>query len=110
MSRHQLQPTCAATDMWAKVLRLASAASYAPTFAPNSSPAWATLGLCHRTSTGLGHGTELLDHGFAHLGGDLCFGNAQRHGVLPGGVLVRHEDTAERRNVTTRGRCDPRAS
>ena len=54
MSRHQLQPTCAATAMCANDLRLSSAASHSPTLPPNSRAASATFGLCQVTSTGSG--------------------------------------------------------
>jgi hypothetical protein len=52
---------------------------------------------------GLGHRTELPGHAFTEFARELRLGNAQRHAVLYGRLLVRHEDTAERANVTTRG-------
>src|SRR5580692_4975824 len=60
MSRHQLQPTCDATAMCAKDLRLSSTASHAPTLPPNSILARATWGLCHTTSTGSGTAPNCL--------------------------------------------------
>src|SRR6202042_2492088 len=40
--------------MCANDLRLSAAASHSPTLPPISMDAWATLGLCHATSTGSG--------------------------------------------------------
>lgn len=50
---------------------------------------------------GLGHGTELPDHGVPERDGDLCLRDAYRHGVLLGCLPVAHEDTARPADVTT---------
>src|SRR5205814_7237118 len=100
MSRHQLQPTCAATAMCAKVFRLSSAASHAAILAPNSSAAWATLGLCHVTSTGSATAPNCLIMRSRSSLGISAFDT--RNIVMVSYLdvlLVRHEDTAERANV-----------
>src|SRR6266542_2688470 len=107
MSRHQLQPTCAATAMCANDLRLASAASHAPTLAPNSRPAWATSGVCHSTSTGSGTAPSCLIMLSLSSVGSSAFGTRSAMGVLLGCLPVRHEDTAEPANVTTLSQAQP---
>src|SRR5919199_4376400 len=101
MSRHQLQPTCAATAMCAKVLRLSSAAFHAATLAPNSSAACATAGLCHVTSTGSATAPNCLIMLSRISAGSSAFGT--RSVVMVSSLdllLVRHEDTVERTDVT----------
>src|SRR5580700_7459181 len=60
MSRHQEQPTWAATAICANDLRLSSAASHSLTWPPICRDASATLGLCHATSTGSGTAPSCL--------------------------------------------------
>src|ERR1700741_4232060 len=108
MSRHQLQPTCAATAICANVLRLSSAASHAAILAPNSSAAWATLGLCHVTSTGSATAPNCLIMLSRSSLGISAFDT--RNVVMVSSrtfCVVRHEDTADGANVTTCCGCDP---
>src|SRR5881392_4023286 len=100
MSRHQPQPTCAATAICANVLRLASAASHAPTFAPNSSAAWATLGLCHSTSTGSATAPNCLIMLSLTSGVSSAFETRNAMVSSLDVLLVRHEDTDGLANVT----------
>src|SRR5215468_2227815 len=103
MSRHQLQPTCAATAMCANVLRLSSAASHAPALPPHSRLAWATLGLCHVTSTGSGTVPNRLIMLSLSWVGSSAFGMRSTVVSSFGRLPVQHEDTAEPANVTTLG-------
>ena len=54
MSRHQPQPTCADTAMWANDFRLSSTPSQAAARPPSSNVAIATSGLCQLASIGAG--------------------------------------------------------
>src|SRR6266851_1346472 len=101
MSRHQLQPTCAATAMCAKVLRLSSAASHAPTLAPNSRPAWATSGLCQSTSTGSGTTPSCFIMLSLSSGVSSAFGTRSAMVSSYGRLRFCHEDTTEPADVTT---------
>src|ERR1017187_417372 len=74
MSRHQLQPTCAATAMCANVLRLASTASQVATLAAYSWLDRATLGLLYDTSTGSGTAPSCSIMFSLSSGGSSAFG------------------------------------
>src|SRR5437868_12771889 len=100
MSRHQLQPTCAATAMCAKVLRLSSAASHVAILAPSSSAAWATLGLCHVSSTGSATAPNCL---IMLSRSSLGISAFEIRSVIRCPPCVWHEDTAATRNVTALG-------
>src|SRR5882757_1491787 len=101
MSRHQLQPTCAATAMCAKVLRLASAASHAATLPLNSWLATASLGLFHSTSTGSGTAPNCLTILSRNSVGSFAFGTRSAMVSSLDVYLFGHEDTARPANVTT---------
>src|SRR5262249_25144306 len=96
MSRHQLQPTCAATAMCANDLRLSSAASHSFTLPPNSRLAFVTLGLCQVTSIGSGAAPNCLVMLPWSALGSSAFGTRRTIGVHLRHLPVRHEDTRDR--------------
>src|SRR5690349_4121606 len=104
MSRHQLQPTWAATAMCAKLLRFASTASHRATCAEWYWLASASFGLFHSTSTGSGTAPSCSVRAVRSSAGNSAFGTRSVivfSRYVGGFVPCRHEDTACRGDVTS---------